>query len=108
MECLVGPLKKGDAKLLNDFRTFFNSPDVRVLAITAAVADRAAMIRIVDVGYRDIRRRRSPRRSLLTGVAPPLLPCNGELLIVGWLWVRSRQNLEGLSHWTVQTFELLF
>ncbi len=45
MECLVGPLKKGDAKLLNDFRTFFNSPDVRVLAITAAVADRAAMIR---------------------------------------------------------------
>lgn len=45
MECLVGPLKKGDAKLLNDFRTFFNSPDVRVLAITALVADRAAMIR---------------------------------------------------------------
>ncbi len=45
MECLVGPLKSGDANLLNDFRTFFNSPDVRVLAITAGVADRAAAIR---------------------------------------------------------------
>jgi predicted nucleic acid-binding protein len=45
MECLVGPLKKGDAKLLNDFRTFFQSPDVRVLPLTAAVADRAALIR---------------------------------------------------------------
>jgi predicted nucleic acid-binding protein len=45
MECLVGPLKSRDANLLNDFRTFFNSPDVRVLAITAAVAERAALIR---------------------------------------------------------------
>ena len=45
MEFLVGPLKQGDAQLLNDFRTFFNSPDVRVLAITARVADRAAMVR---------------------------------------------------------------
>src|SRR5437667_461509 len=45
MECLVGPLKKGDVNLLNDFRTFFNSPDVRVFAITAGVAERAAMIR---------------------------------------------------------------
>lgn len=45
MECLVGPLKKGDANLVNDFRTFFSSPDVRALPITAAVADRAAVIR---------------------------------------------------------------
>lgn len=45
MECLVGPLKKGDAKLVNDFGTFFHSPDVRVLPITAAVIDRAATIR---------------------------------------------------------------
>jgi predicted nucleic acid-binding protein len=45
MECLVGPLKKGDVNLLTDFRTFFSSPDVRVLAIIAGVADRAAMIR---------------------------------------------------------------
>ena len=45
MECLVGPLKTGDVRLLNDFRIFFQSPDVRVLAITAAVADRAAAIR---------------------------------------------------------------
>lgn len=30
MECLIGPLKKGDTNLANDFRTFFSSPDVRV------------------------------------------------------------------------------
>lgn len=45
MECLIGPLKKGDTNLANDFRTFFSSPDVRVLPITAAIADRAAVIR---------------------------------------------------------------
>lgn len=45
MECLVGPLKKGDAALVDDFRAFFRSPDVRVLSITTAVADRAALIR---------------------------------------------------------------
>jgi predicted nucleic acid-binding protein len=45
MECVIGPLKKGDNQLLDDFRLFFKSPDVRVLAITAAIADRAALIR---------------------------------------------------------------
>ena len=45
MECLVGPLKKADARVESDFRTFFTSPDVRVLPITAAVCERAARIR---------------------------------------------------------------
>lgn len=45
MECQVGPLKAGDTARLNDFLTFFASPDVDVLAITAAVCDRAARIR---------------------------------------------------------------
>jgi predicted nucleic acid-binding protein len=45
MECLVGPLKKGDSKVESDFRTFFTSPDLRVLPITAAVCERAARVR---------------------------------------------------------------
>jgi predicted nucleic acid-binding protein len=45
MECLVGPLKKGDANLENDFRAFFSAPDVGILPITASVCDRAAGIR---------------------------------------------------------------
>jgi uncharacterized protein len=45
MECLVGPLKGGDAKVESDFRTFFTSPDALVLPITGAVCDRAARIR---------------------------------------------------------------
>jgi uncharacterized protein len=44
-ECLVGPLKKGDAKRVNDFRSFFTSPDVQTLPVSAAVCDRAAIIR---------------------------------------------------------------
>jgi predicted nucleic acid-binding protein len=45
MECLVGPLKKGDGKLEKDFRDFFTSPELQVLPITAAVCDRAARLR---------------------------------------------------------------
>jgi predicted nucleic acid-binding protein len=45
MECLVGPLKQGDAKVESDFRTFFASPDLQVLPITAAVCERAARVR---------------------------------------------------------------
>jgi predicted nucleic acid-binding protein len=45
MECPVGPLKKGDIKVETDFRTFFTSPDIRVVQITAAVCERAARIR---------------------------------------------------------------
>ena len=45
MECLVGPLKAGDATRVNDFTTFFSLADVQVLAINPAVCDRAARIR---------------------------------------------------------------
>ncbi|MBY0232363.1 MAG: PIN domain-containing protein [Gemmataceae bacterium] len=45
LECLVGPLKKRDAAVEANFQAFFARPDVRVVAITAAVCDRAARIR---------------------------------------------------------------
>ncbi|HYT92974.1 MAG TPA: PIN domain-containing protein [Gemmataceae bacterium] len=45
MECLVHPLRTGDTVLLGQFRTFFARPEVQVVAITAAVCDRAAQIR---------------------------------------------------------------
>jgi uncharacterized protein len=45
MECLVGPIKTGDAALVAEFMAFFAAPDVTVLPITTAVAHRAAMIR---------------------------------------------------------------
>ena len=47
MECLVGPLKKGDAKLVDDFRKFFTSPDIQILPLTAPVCELAAAIRAV-------------------------------------------------------------
>lgn len=43
MECLIGPLKSGDAAVEADFQTFFGVTNV--VAITAAVCDRAARIR---------------------------------------------------------------
>jgi len=43
MESLVGPLKSGDAAVEADFRTFFGL--TKVVAITAAVCERAAHIR---------------------------------------------------------------
>jgi predicted nucleic acid-binding protein len=45
LECQVGPLMTGNAVLLSKFTTFFHSPDVRVLPLTAAVCDRAAALR---------------------------------------------------------------
>ena len=48
MECQVGPHKAGDSLLLSEFLTFFASPDVQVLALTAAACDRAARIRAVQ------------------------------------------------------------
>ena len=45
MECRVGPLKTGNAIVLNDFAAFFASPDVHVFPITTAVCDRASAIR---------------------------------------------------------------
>jgi predicted nucleic acid-binding protein len=45
MECLVGPLKTNNTAVEASFHAFFARPDVRVVAITAAVCDRAARIR---------------------------------------------------------------
>jgi predicted nucleic acid-binding protein len=45
MECRVGPLKSGNAVQLANFTTFFTSPDVQVYHATAAVCDRASVIR---------------------------------------------------------------
>jgi predicted nucleic acid-binding protein len=45
MECLVGPLRTGSPVVLSQYNTFFGSPHVRVVDITAAVCDRAAAIR---------------------------------------------------------------
>jgi predicted nucleic acid-binding protein len=45
MECLVGPLRSGDAVLEAQFRAFFALPEVRVVPISPAVCDRAARIR---------------------------------------------------------------
>ena len=45
LECQVGPLLSGNSVLLGKFTTFFQSPDVQVLPLTAAVCDRAAVLR---------------------------------------------------------------
>ena len=45
LECQVGPLMTGNTVLLSKFTTFFQSPDVRVLPLTAGVYDRAAALR---------------------------------------------------------------
>jgi predicted nucleic acid-binding protein len=45
-ECLIGPLNKGDAATLKDYQTFFASPAVKVLSLTAAACERAAYIRV--------------------------------------------------------------
>ncbi len=45
MECQVGPLKVNDSALLARYASFFYSPDISVLAVSAAVCDCAARIR---------------------------------------------------------------
>jgi uncharacterized protein len=45
MECLVGPIKAGDAAILADFAAFFAATDVVILPIAAPIAERAAEIR---------------------------------------------------------------
>lgn len=47
-ECLVGPLKNGDAAVLTDYQQFFSSPTVQMLPLTAAVCERAAEIRVAS------------------------------------------------------------
>ena len=45
MECLVGPLKTTNTAVEASFHAFFTRSDVRVVAITADVCDRAARMR---------------------------------------------------------------
>lgn len=45
LECLVGPFLSDDSGTLTDYQKFFGSPDVRMLAVTPAVWQRAAQLR---------------------------------------------------------------
>lgn len=45
LECRVKPLKTGDAALLAGFDRFFISPGLEVVGLTAAVCDRATLLR---------------------------------------------------------------
>jgi predicted nucleic acid-binding protein len=45
-ECLVAPYKNGDAAVLADYQRFFSSATVKMLPLTPAVYERAAMIRV--------------------------------------------------------------
>jgi predicted nucleic acid-binding protein len=45
MECLVLPIRLGDAALQAQYHAVFARPDARVVAITAVVCDRAAHVR---------------------------------------------------------------
>jgi uncharacterized protein len=45
MECLVGPLRAGNATVYADYMAFFARADVQVMSLTATVCDRAARIR---------------------------------------------------------------
>jgi predicted nucleic acid-binding protein len=47
-ECLVGPLKVGDAALLANYQRFFASSAVRMLPLTADVCERAAEVRVAS------------------------------------------------------------
>lgn len=47
-ECLVGPLKNGDAALLANYQRFFASPAVQMLPLTVAVCERAAEVRVAS------------------------------------------------------------
>ena len=45
LECLVGPLQKGDASLATDYQNFFASTQIRMLSVSPAVWEMAASIR---------------------------------------------------------------
>ena len=45
LECLVGPILLGDPTILADYLAFFRAPDLTMLPMTAAVCERAALIR---------------------------------------------------------------
>jgi predicted nucleic acid-binding protein len=45
LECLVGPLQSGNAADVASYTAFFAGPNPRMLPVTAAVWERAALIR---------------------------------------------------------------
>ncbi len=45
LECLVGPIRSGNAVVLSDYQTFFNSSGIQMLPVTVNVWERAAQIR---------------------------------------------------------------
>ena len=47
-ECLIGPLKTGDAAVLADYQRFFSSSAVQMLPVTPAVCERAAEVRVAS------------------------------------------------------------
>lgn len=47
-ECLIGPIRAGDAASLADYQRFFSSPAVEMLPLTPAVCERAAEIRVAS------------------------------------------------------------
>ena len=51
MECRVRPLKLKDTTTLTEFDAYFDSEDIDVVAISAAVCDRASAIR-AEYGFR--------------------------------------------------------
>ena len=48
-ECLIGPLRTGDAALLADYQRFFLNSAVRMLPVTSAVSERAAEVRVASL-----------------------------------------------------------
>ena len=47
-ECLIGPLRGGDAAVLADYQRFFASPAVAMLPLTVPVCERAAELRVLS------------------------------------------------------------
>jgi predicted nucleic acid-binding protein len=47
-ECLVGPLKAGDAAMLADYQRFFGSSAVQMLPVSPEVCERAAEVRVAS------------------------------------------------------------
>ena len=47
-ECLVGPLKSGDASVRTRYQQFFADPAVRMLPVSVAVCERAAEVRVAS------------------------------------------------------------
>ena len=47
-ECLVGPLRSGDAGLRTRYQQFFADPTVRMLPVSVAVCERAAALRVAS------------------------------------------------------------